>query len=54
MLKQGGAEPGARLSFVAADLMRDAGWAEAVAGCDYVLARRVAVSGARAPSTRTS
>jgi nucleoside-diphosphate-sugar epimerase len=37
MLKEGGAEPGNRLSFVAADLERDAGWAEAVAGCEYVL-----------------
>jgi nucleoside-diphosphate-sugar epimerase len=37
MLKVGGAEPGGRLSFVAADLEKDAGWAEAVAGCDYVL-----------------
>lgn len=37
MLKQGGAEPGQRLSFAAADLMSDAGWAEAVAGCAYVL-----------------
>ena len=37
MLQQGGAEPGARLSFAAADLMSDAGWAEAVAGCDHVL-----------------
>jgi nucleoside-diphosphate-sugar epimerase len=37
LLKQGGAEPGARLSFVAADLENDAGWAEAVAGCEYVL-----------------
>jgi len=37
MLKQGGAEPGAALSFFAADLESDAGWAEAVAGCDYVL-----------------
>jgi len=37
MLKVGGAEPGARLSFVAADLEKDAGWAEAVAGCKYVL-----------------
>jgi dihydroflavonol-4-reductase len=37
MLKQGGAEPGARLTFAAADLMADAGWAEAVAGCDHVL-----------------
>jgi nucleoside-diphosphate-sugar epimerase len=37
MLKQGGAEPGDRLGFVAADLERDAGWADAVSGCDYVL-----------------
>ena len=37
MLKQGGAEPGYRLSFIAADLENDAGWPEAVAGCDYVL-----------------
>jgi nucleoside-diphosphate-sugar epimerase len=37
MLGQGGADPGDRLSFVAADLEKDAGWAEAVAGCTYVL-----------------
>ena len=37
MLKQAGAEPGDRLSFVAADLESDAGWPQAVAGCDYVL-----------------
>ncbi len=37
MLKQGGAEPGERLSFVEADLERDVGWPAAVAGCDYVL-----------------
>src|SRR5580700_1844654 len=37
MLQQGGAEPGDRLSFIAADLEGDAGWVEAVAGCDYVL-----------------
>lgn len=37
MLKRGGAEPGDALSFAAADLMSDAGWPEAVAGCDYVL-----------------
>jgi nucleoside-diphosphate-sugar epimerase len=37
LLKEGGAEPGNRLSFFAADLEKDAGWAEAVAGCDYVL-----------------
>ncbi|MGB6199107.1 MAG: NAD-dependent epimerase/dehydratase family protein, partial [Candidatus Acidiferrales bacterium] len=37
MLKVGGAEPGDRLQFVAADLEGDAGWAEAVAGCEFVL-----------------
>jgi nucleoside-diphosphate-sugar epimerase len=37
MLKVGGAEPGDRLSFAVADLESDAGWAEAVAGCDHVL-----------------
>ena len=37
MLKHGGVEPGDRLSFLAADLENDAGWPEAVAGCDYVL-----------------
>jgi dihydroflavonol-4-reductase len=37
MLKAGGSEPGDRLSFVAANLESDAGWPEAVAGCEYVL-----------------
>jgi nucleoside-diphosphate-sugar epimerase len=37
MLKTSGTESGASLSFVAADLNSDAGWAEAVAHCDYVL-----------------
>jgi nucleoside-diphosphate-sugar epimerase len=37
LLAQAGAEPGERLSFVAADLEQDAGWPEAVAGCRYVL-----------------
>ncbi len=37
MLKASGAEPGEALSFVAADLLDDAGWSEAVAGCDFVL-----------------
>jgi nucleoside-diphosphate-sugar epimerase len=37
MLQQAGAEAGERLAFFAADLTRDAGWREAVAGCDYVL-----------------
>jgi nucleoside-diphosphate-sugar epimerase len=37
MLKAGGVEPGARLSFFAADLTSDEGWAEAAKGCDYAL-----------------
>ncbi len=40
MLKVGGAEVGEareELSFVAVDLMSDAGWSGAVAGCDFVL-----------------
>ena len=37
MLKQGGAKGGERLSFFAADLNGDAGWAAAVADCEYVL-----------------
>src|ERR1700750_81713 len=37
MLKQGGAEPGDHLSFFVADLEKDAGWPEAISGCDYVL-----------------
>jgi len=39
MLKEGGADSQscARLSFFAADLENDAGWPEAVAGCEYVL-----------------
>jgi nucleoside-diphosphate-sugar epimerase len=37
MLEGAGAKPGDRLSFFAADLEQDAGWAEAVAGCDYVI-----------------
>lgn len=37
LLRQGGADPGNRVSFVAADLEKDAGWAEAVAGCEFVL-----------------
>ncbi|HET6179390.1 MAG TPA: aldehyde reductase [Candidatus Sulfotelmatobacter sp.] len=37
MLKVGGAEAGERVSLVAADLEKDGGWAEAVAGCEYVL-----------------
>jgi nucleoside-diphosphate-sugar epimerase len=37
MLHAGGAAPGERLSFAAANLDSDAGWPQAVAGCDYVL-----------------
>ncbi len=36
MLEAGGARPGAAISFVAADLMSDTGWPEAVSGCDFV------------------
>lgn len=35
-LRQGGVEAGERLSFAAADLTQDAGWADAVAGCTFV------------------
>lgn len=37
MLRIGGVEAGDRLTFAAADLTKDDGWAEAVAGCAYVL-----------------
>ena len=37
LVREGGADPGDRLAFFAADLERDGGWADAVAGCDYVL-----------------
>ena len=37
LLKEGGAEPGNRLSFFAANLENDAGWAEAASNCEYVL-----------------
>lgn len=37
MLRQGGVETADGLSFFAADLERDQGWEEAIAGCDYVL-----------------
>src|SRR5262249_6050523 len=37
MLTGAGADAGRRLSFFAADLERDGGWAEAVAGCDYIM-----------------
>jgi len=37
LVREGGADPGDRLAFFAADLERDDGWADAVAGCDYVL-----------------
>lgn len=37
MLRRGGAPAEGSLAFVAADLESDAGWREAVRGCDYVL-----------------
>jgi len=37
MLKRADVDPGARLSFFTADLLRDEGWDDAVAGCDYVI-----------------
>ncbi len=37
MLARAGCEPGDQLEFAVADLMSDDNWAEAVAGCDYVL-----------------
>jgi nucleoside-diphosphate-sugar epimerase len=37
MLQEGGAVPGDRLSFIAADLESDEGWPATVAGCEYVL-----------------
>lgn len=37
MLRQAGVEAGEDLSFALADLQHDDGWAQAAAGCDYVL-----------------
>ena len=37
MLRSGGADPGRKLAFFAADLERDEGWAEAITGCEYVM-----------------
>ncbi|HEY2471741.1 MAG TPA: aldehyde reductase [Terracidiphilus sp.] len=37
MLKVGGTDAGDRLTFVAADLISDAGWPAAVSGCEFVL-----------------
>ncbi len=37
MLKEGGVEPGDRLSFVEADLGADAGWSDAALGCSFVM-----------------
>jgi nucleoside-diphosphate-sugar epimerase len=37
MLRGGGAGTDSRVSFHAADLVKDAGWSKAVSGCDYVL-----------------
>jgi dihydroflavonol-4-reductase len=36
-VKRAGLDPGSRVNVVAADLESDAGWADAVAGCRYVL-----------------
>jgi nucleoside-diphosphate-sugar epimerase len=37
MLRKGGADAEGHLTFIAANLEADAGWAEAAAGCEYVL-----------------
>ena len=37
MLEVGGADPGERLEFATVDLLDDAGWSDAVAGCAYAL-----------------
>src|SRR5215472_10180399 len=37
MLRQGGMDAGDRLSFAAADLEKDTGWPEAVAGAEFVM-----------------
>jgi nucleoside-diphosphate-sugar epimerase len=37
VLKEAGATLGDRVAFITADLESDAGWSEAVAGCEYVL-----------------
>lgn len=37
MIKVGGIDAGDRLTFATADLLKDEGWSEAVAGCAYVL-----------------
>jgi len=37
MLRHGGVEAGDRLSFIEADLSKDEGWTDAVAGCTYVI-----------------
>jgi dihydroflavonol-4-reductase len=37
MLENAGAKAEGRLSFLVADLLHDEGWAEACAGCDYVM-----------------
>ncbi len=37
VLQEGGVSPSYKLAFFVADLEKDEGWAEAAAGCDYVL-----------------
>ena len=44
---------GDRLTFAIADLTADAGWQEAVAGCDYVLHVASSLGGRNAGRTRT-
>ncbi len=37
MLERAGAKPGGKLEFATANLLEDAGWADAAAGCEYIL-----------------
>ncbi|MGC4083889.1 MAG: GDP-mannose 4,6-dehydratase [Vicinamibacterales bacterium] len=43
MMRTAGVDPADRLEVVVADLNADAGWADAVAGCEYSSPRRVAL-----------
>ena len=53
-LKRAGATQLDRLSFFAADLIDDAGWREAVAGCDFVLHVASPLAAQRARRTKTN